>query len=144
MEKSHRIAAQIYGYAVCLVAVITFLTSVPPLVNSIIGLSDPWHYVGSHYYSPEQSPRPSMASFENYKMDVLKSSYKDSDASKAAYIPDDQTLHAMFEAAKADDVQSAQRQAKSIIIVESILVALSFMFFGMHWRWIRKLAKADA
>jgi len=85
-----------------------------------------------------------MASFENYKMDVLKSSYKNGDTSKAAYIPDDQTLHTMFEAEKTDDIQSAQRQAKSIIIVESILVVLSFVFFGTHWRWIRKLAKADA
>ena len=42
MEKSFRVA-QIYGYLVCLVAVITFLISITQLVNSMIDLTDPIH-----------------------------------------------------------------------------------------------------
>jgi hypothetical protein len=42
MEKSQRVA-QIYGYMVCLVAVITFLMSITQLVNSLIDLQDPIH-----------------------------------------------------------------------------------------------------
>jgi hypothetical protein len=35
MEKSTRIVAQVYGYAICLVAVITFLISTTGLVTAI-------------------------------------------------------------------------------------------------------------
>jgi hypothetical protein len=69
MEKPHRMA-QIYGYIVCLVAVITFIICLANIIPSIIDLSDPLH-AGS-IYGMQNSP--SLASFENYKMDILKSS----------------------------------------------------------------------
>jgi hypothetical protein len=40
MEKSQKIGAQIYGYTVCIVAVIAFLISVTTLVNAIIDLQN--------------------------------------------------------------------------------------------------------
>jgi hypothetical protein len=97
MEKPHRVA-QFYGYTVCLVTVITFLISVTSLVNAIIDLGDPIHAGPS--FSMEKAP--SLASFENYKMDVLKAPQKEGETSKGAYVPDEQTLRAMYEAAKTD------------------------------------------
>jgi len=140
MEKSHRIAAQIYGYTVCLVVVITFLISVTSLVNAIIDLGDPLHAGSS--FGAEKSL--SLASFENYKMDILKSTQKEGETSKAAYIPDDQTLRAMFEAAKAEKIQSAKHQANRSIIVDSMLIVICLVLFGTHWMWMRKLARAEA
>jgi len=133
MEKQHRIA-HIYGYAVCLVTVITFLISVTSLVNAIIDRGDPLHVV---IFS--RSGTPSLASFENYKMDVLKSPQKE-----AAYVPDDQTLHTMYEAAKAEKIQSVQHRTRRAIIVDSMLIVFCVVLFGTHWRWMRKLSKAEA
>ncbi len=133
MEKQHRIA-HIYGYAVCLVTVITFLIAVTSFVNAIIDRGDPLHVAGF-----SRSGRPSLASFENYKMDVLKSPAKES-----AYVPDDQTLHAMYAASKAEKIQSVQHSTRRSIIVDSILIVLCIVLFSTHWMWMRKLAKAEA
>ncbi len=128
MEKS-KLIPTIYGYAICLVAVITFLIATTSLVNSIIDNSDPMH---SGYRC---SNMPSLASFENYKMDVLNSSDKEQ-----AFVPDEQTLIAMYEAAKTDKIQSAQHQTLRTIVVSSFIIVLCFVFFIFHWRWMRKLA----
>jgi hypothetical protein len=92
MAKSQKIGAQIYGYAVCLVAVVTFLIAITSVVNALIDLNDPLH----SGWNPQGSP--SLASFENYKMDVLKSSGK-GDAN-ADYLPSQETLQVMYETAK--------------------------------------------
>ena len=133
MEKQHKIA-HIYGYAVCLVTVITFLISITSLVNAIIDRGDPLHVGGF-----SRSGTPSLASFENYKMDVLKSPEKES-----AYVPDDQTLRGMYEASKADKIQSVQHRTRRSIIVDSILIALCAVLFSTHWRWMRKIVRAEA
>lgn len=139
MEKPHRVA-QFYGYTVCLVTVITFLISVTSLTNAIIDLGDPLH--ASQSYSREKTP--SLASFENYKMDVLRAPQKEGETAKAAYVPDDQTLRAMYEAAKTDKIQFAQHQANRSIIVDILLIVICVVLFGTHWRWMRKLARAEA
>ena len=137
MEKPQRIA-QIYGYMVCLVAVITFLISASTLVFAIIDLGDPLH---AGYRAPGA---PSLASYDNYKMDILKSAPKEGESAKTAYIPDDQTLHAMYEAAKDDRIQSIRHESNRTIIVDSLLILICIVLFVTHWRWMRRLAKAEA
>lgn len=132
MEKSQKIGAQIYGYTVCLVAVIAFLISITSLVNAVFDLQDPIH--GG--WTPQGMP--SLASFENYKMDMLKSS-QNSDASvKGSYVPDDTTLRAMYEAARTDKIQSVKHQSNKSIIVGSLLIFICVILFVTHWRWVRK------
>jgi len=137
MEKSQKVGAQIYGYTVCVVAVIAFLISITTLVNAIIDLQDPIH--GG--WTP---PGASLASFENYKMDILKSTQKGDETSKSSYIPDDQTLRAMYEAAKNDKIQSVKHQSNKSIIVGSLLIFICVILFVTHWRWVRKLNKLEA
>jgi hypothetical protein len=135
MEKSQRMA-QIYGYLVCLVAVITVLICVATLVSAILDLGDPIH-AG---WTPPGSP--SLASFDNYKMDILKSAPKEGEAAKM-YIPDDQTLRAMYDAAKNDKIQSVRHESNRTIVIDTILIVICIVLFVTHWRWMRKLAKAD-
>jgi len=132
MEKPQKIGAQIYGYTVCLVAVITFLIAITSLVNAVIDLGDPLHTGWT------QPGSPSLASFENYKMDILKSSPKGDDSTRTTYIPDEQTLHTMFESAKADKILSVRHQANRSIIISGILIILCVVLFGTHWRWMQK------
>jgi hypothetical protein len=134
MEKSQKVGAQIYAYSICVVAVITFLISVTTLVNAFMDLQDPIHVFG---WGPGGA---SLASYENYKMDILKSSQKGDDV-KTSYVPDEQTLHAMYEAARADRIQSVRHQANKSIIVGSLLIIICLILFGTHWRWVRKLNK---
>lgn len=131
MEKQSKIP-MIYGYAVCLVAVITLLISVTSLVNAIIDLGDPMH---AQWVDPKA---PSLASFENYKMDILKSGEKEQ-----AYIPDEVTLLAMYNAAKDDRIQSAKHKTNQTIIVNSLLLIICIVLFFTHWRWMRRLSKVE-
>jgi hypothetical protein len=135
MENSQKIGAQIYGYTVCVAAVIAFLISVTSLVNAIIDLQDPIH--GGMWFNQE----PSLASFENYKLDILKTLQKGDDSSKATYVPDDQTMRAMYEAVRADRIQSVKHRSNKSIIVGSLLVLICLILFVTHWRWMRKLNK---
>ena len=70
--------SKIYGYAVCLVAVITFLIAVAAMIFAVMDLGDPL-YAGNNYN------KSSIASFETYKMDMLKSQ-----GEKETWAPDDQ------------------------------------------------------
>lgn len=134
MEKTQRVA-QIYGYVVCLVAVITFLISIAQLVNSLIDLGDPIH-AG---WNPESAP--SLASYENYKMDILKSSNRIDETAKTAYVPDEQTLHAMYHAARDNKIQLEKHRATRTIVINGILVVICVLLFTTHWRWMHKLTK---
>ena len=137
MEKPHRMA-QIYGYIVCLVAVITFIICMANIIPSIIDLGDPLHS-GSVFTGQNA---PSLASFENYKMDILKSGNKEGQQNNQAYAPDDKILQAMYEAAKSDKIQTARHQSIRTIIVSSIIMLISIALFISHWMWMRRLNKA--
>ena len=130
MEKKSKIP-QIYGYAVCLVTVFTFLISLTSLVNNIIDLGDPLH---------AERGFESLASFEIYKMDVLKSLPKEGESS---ILPDDQTLRAMYEDSKAEAMQSVLHRVRRSIIVESLLIILCVVFFSTHWMWMRKSVSVE-
>ena len=138
MEKSQRITAQIYGYAICLVAVLTFIFSTISLINSIFDLGDPIH----SGFTPGGSP--SLASYENYKMDVMRMTQKGNEATVAQPATDEQTLKAMYEAAKNDKIQSAKHQANKSITISGIMIIIAFILFFTHWRWMKKIGRTDS
>ena len=136
MEKRYRIA-QIYGYLVCLVAVIATLISLASLVGALIDLSDPLH-AGDRGW-------PDLTSFEAYKLDVLRSTRGEPQVpAPAGYVPDDQTLRTMFEAAKADRIQSVRFRAYRSLAVSGLVIVVCITLFTTHWIWVRKLARIEA
>lgn len=136
MEKPHKIP-QIYGYVVCLVCIITILISVPNIINSLIDLSDPLH-AGAWY--PAGKDR-NMASYELYKVDIL-AEYHGMKADSTAYIPDEATIRAMYEAAREDKIQSATHIARRTVIVFTLLTIIAVVLFVIHFRWMRQISKA--
>ncbi len=132
MEKPIRIVAQIYGYSVCLVAVITFLITTTTLVTALIDLGDPLH--------SGWNPTPSIVSFDNYKSDVLKTYQRESENSKAVYIPTDQTLHSMYEAARNDKILTSTHQSRKSIMISSLIILICLTLFFTHWKWMKKIS----
>ena len=126
--------ARIYGYAVCLITVITFLIAVSSLVSSFFDLSDPLH--AKSYLLKDKS----LASFEVYKMDILKSIRATGDEGESVYIPDDDAIGGMFEASKEEMITTVTLSARRSITVNGILVFLSMGIFAFHWVWMRRLA----
>jgi len=136
MQKSPKAGAQIYGYTVCIVSVITLLICLSSLMNAVFDLQDPLH----SGYNPPGSP--SLVAYDNYKMDVLKNLPK-SDGS-ADLVPDDKTLRSMYEAARNDKIASVRSQANRTIIITLVLIAVCAILFSTHWRWIRKMNKSES
>ena len=133
MEKSQKIGAQVYAYTICLVAVITFLISVTNLVNAIIDIRDPL-YSGSNF-----GGTPNIASYDIYKMDILKSLPKLEESKGINFATDERTLKAMYDAEKAHKVQSVIHNSQRAITIGILLILIASMLFIGHWRWIQKI-----
>ena len=128
MEKKSK-APLIYGYAVCLVAVITFLIAVAGTIFAVMDLNDP-------LYASRNYGQVSMASFENYKMDMLKSQ-----GEKETWSPDDNTLKAMYEAEKNDRIKRVTHDSMRSLYIQGSLIIICIILFLTHWRWMRRLGK---
>lgn len=131
MEKSTKII-QIYGYTICLVAVITFIIAAVSLFNAVIDRSEPLHAGWS------QPGTPSLASFENYKMDILTANAKNGDKQSSNFVPDDKTLRLMYEAAKNDKIQKNLHNSNKDLLVSSIMIIIAISIFLTHWLWMKK------
>lgn len=126
MEKKQK-AIQIYAIIICIISVITIIISLTSLVSAIIDKSDPLY---ANRYDI------SLTSFENFKMNSLKSITKDQ-----AYIPDDKELLKMYEDAKEDKINLIQHQTNRTIIVSSLISSISVLLFAIHWWIMRKTGK---
>lgn len=126
MEKKTK-APQVYGYAVCLVAIITFLISLAALISSVIDASDP-------LYARRDSQH--LSSYENFKMNALKSGQ-----SETAYMPDEETFRVMYEDAKNYQIRRVKHNTNQSIIVNSVIIVICVVLFMIHWMWIRRIGR---
>ena len=129
-EKSQKIQ-MIYGYAVCLVVVITLLISVTSVVYALMDLTDP---INAHRTYGKDAP--SLASFENYKVDIIKSLDPAHELSL-----DDATLKSMYTAAKDDAIAKVTHNSYRTIIVNSLVLLICIILFTTHWIWMKKLSR---
>ncbi|MGE5663453.1 MAG: hypothetical protein ACM31I_03880 [Deltaproteobacteria bacterium] len=153
MEKSAKLVGQIYGYFICLTAIILFLTSVQSIVGSLVDLGNPKFaadLAGSN-----------LESFEKYKMNVMNSLRaaaekrrpEGSDGSDPAadvksagppYVPDDAGLRTMYEAERTNRFDSARHVERRRIVENSLMGCLSVGLFVIHWLWLRKRPRSTA
>jgi hypothetical protein len=137
MEESNKIGAQIYGYAVCLVSVVTFLMAITAFVNALIDRSDPLHANGM------PSGAPSLASYESYRMDMLRS-LPQGDGAKASYIPDDATMQKLYETARTEKIYQGLAQSNRSMTISGMLIVICIILFVVHWHWMRKISIATS
>ena len=128
MEKKSK-TPLVYGYAICLVAVITFLISIAGIIFAVMDLDDP-------LYAGRRSGKTSLASFENYKMDMLSSPDE-----KQAWVPDDETLKAMYESEKDDVIRRVRHDSMRSLYIDAVLIIICIVLFLTHWRWMRRLGR---
>lgn len=128
-DKSQRIK-MVYGYAVCVVAVITFMICITSIVYSVIDLGDPMNA-----YRTYGRDVPSLASFENYKIDIIKSLNPEH-----GITPDEESLRLMYNAAREDAIAKVKHDANRSIIVNGLLLIISVTLFVIHWIWLRRIS----
>ncbi|MCB9283598.1 MAG: hypothetical protein H6563_05935 [Lewinellaceae bacterium] len=77
-------------------------------------------------------------------MDILKTPQKPGqEASVASYMPSDETLKAMYEAAKEDQIQRGRLDAIRSMTVSGSLIVISILLFLTHWFWMKRAAKVQ-
>jgi len=119
---------QIYGYMICLVSIIVFLTCATSIINAVIDKTDPLHST----YDSQQ-----LATFEVYKLEQMKSfNMKDTEIKKE--LPSDVQLRNIYNDIKQEKISRVVFLANKEIIVSSSLIFLCIILFWTHWRVAHK------
>lgn len=138
MERPANRIAQLYGYAVCLIAVVIFLITVRSIAGALITLSNP--------LAEPNGYGQSLDSFESYKatFNEPNGAYVSEPgvARTERPLPDDAVLRQRYEALRADRIASNIYQAKTDITLNGLMLVIAIVLFVLHWRWLRTLASA--
>jgi hypothetical protein len=118
---------QFYGYAVCLIAVVTFLFSARALLEAAINLSNPFQASG-------RFGGPVASSFEGYLAWYRERPAPPGTARDTASV---ETLRARWQALRDEQVARARFDATRSVATSALLLGLSVLFFAFHWRWLR-------
>ncbi|HEX7088825.1 MAG TPA: hypothetical protein VF192_01745 [Longimicrobiales bacterium] len=129
--------AQIYGYLVCLIAVVTFLISLNSAVGAAIDLADP-------VYSASYRGDSRLASFEVYRVEMAQRRAMPGMAgAPEAALPDSAQLRAAYEAARENQIRSVRFRAIRQAVTGGLLVLVSAGLFVAHWAWLRRLGARE-
>ena len=130
--KPNRIP-QIYGYTVCLIAVVAFLISINGVVDAAFTLASPTH--GQYGYGE------ALASFEAYEASRPERMAPDRN------IPPDttseETRRRRFEALRADRIQTNRLQAYRRLVGSGLTMLIAIGLFAWHWKWLRERAEEE-
>lgn len=127
MSKPY-LVPQIYGYIICLIAVVTLLFSLAPLIQSIIDLND-IEYSGQYY--------PSSQSFGQFRLRALERTPGKN------VIPDDSALRRLYDDDRREAYKRAYIKIRDTIVVKTLMLVVSIILFISHWKWIKRI-KAEA
>jgi hypothetical protein len=134
MERSDRVP-QLYGYSVCLIAIVVMLVNFSSVVNQSFALSDP--LAGDRYGWGGAS----LTSFEAYKATVDRAEGPmppvGTVASNAPKLTDAE-LRAQFEALRADHITRGRLDARREMTESILMLLLAAALFAWHWRWVRR------
>ena len=135
VERPERVP-QLYGYTVCLIALIWGLVSVISIVENSLSLSAP-----EYRRSFEFGLDPSVTSFESFRTSydrVRLMSVGDPREAKLDSVPEPE-LRKRYEVLRADRIRQARFEAQRNLIVATISLVIAAGLFLFHWRWLRRL-----
>lgn len=132
MEGKKLDFGQIYGYAVCLVAVLTFLFAAAHLVGAMLDIRElplTESYING----------PSLVSVGAYKLDLLsRMGIEEGGETVASFFPSDSTLQQMFGAERLHRLALSHQTSRRTIVINLVLLALAVLLFAAHWLWLRR------
>lgn len=122
---------QIYGYAVCLVAVLTFIVGADQFVGGILDLRE-------LPFTESYINGPSLVSLGAYKVDLLsRTGVEDGSAAVASVLPPDSTLQRMLDAERLSRLALSFQTSRRTIVVNLVLMTIAVGLFAGHWIWLR-------
>lgn len=133
VERPTRVA-QLYGYAVCLIAIVVFLTSMTSLIDNSFTLANPLQSREAEF-----GMEPSVSSFE-----AFRATYDREGRSRAApgtaatrdTVPE-AVLRQRYAVLRADREARTRFQAQRSLTTSALSLLLAVGLFVVHWRWLR-------
>jgi hypothetical protein len=134
VERTERVP-QLYGYTVCLIALLWALTSVVSLIDNALTLSAP-EMRGRHEFGME----PSITSFEAFRTTYDRArqfSAPNPMEVKLDSIPEAE-LRRRYEVLRDDQIRRSRFEAKRGLIVGTLSLLMAAALFAFHWRWLKR------
>ena len=125
--------AQLYGYIICLVALVTIIFTLPRFIDNAFRFSDP--------LQSDQFYEPALSSFEAYKATYDRSRGAGPRPPDTVTGPprSEAELRQGYEALRADRLGRGRFEARRSLVSQGLLLVLSLGLFLGHWRWLRGL-----
>ena len=133
VERPERVP-QLYGYTVCLIALIWALVSVVSILENSLSLASPEMRRTSQF-----GMDPSVTSFESFRLtyDQTRRFSSPNPEAKLDTIPE-QELRKRYESLRTDRIQQNLFKAKRDIVVAAVSLVIAAAVFLFHWRWLRR------
>jgi hypothetical protein len=128
IDKPNRIP-QIYGYTVCLIAVVAFLISINGVVDATFTLANPMHGpYGGH---------EGLTSFESYEASRVERTMPERNLPLPVDTTSVETRRRRFEALRADRIDANRLQAWRRLVGSGLTMFIAIALFAWHWSWLR-------
>lgn len=136
VDKPNRIA-QLYGYTVCLIAVIVSLLSISSILDAAYDRANP--------LQSEMGFGVSMTSFEAYRATYRRERvmFGRGEAAEPDTISE-AALRQQYDALVADRTAATRYRTAKSLMTSSVLLVIAVALFFLHWRWVRRLNGARA
>jgi hypothetical protein len=135
VERPERVP-QLYGYTVCLIALVVGVASFLSVVEAGLSLTDP----ASHTESPWTGwSEPSVVSFEAFR--ATHDRAREMRVSPGAPAPEPLTeaeLRRRYEGLRADRIARVRAEGRRSLITSGLTLLVSLGLFAWHWRWLRR------
>lgn len=147
MERS-RIIPAIYGYGVCLIAVIVFLVSIAGFVNNAFRTAYPesggfHHRVALHGFGPRGfRPGGFMHGGGVGQRTGPPSAAQGASPNSAQVTPVAGAQSQRSTNFRTGFIARARLQAARSLIIDFVLLVASVLLFLSHWRWLNALQRA--
>ena len=132
VERPERVP-QLYGYTVCLIAVVVMLTTLSTLIDKVFSLSDP--LLGSDEMG---WMTPAVTSFEAYRATYDRADrFGPGGEQRPREVVSDDELRRRYEGLRADQAARARFGARRDLTRSALLFLVAAALFWIHWRWVR-------
>lgn len=128
---------QIYGYLVCLIAIITILFSATALMNALFDLSRPEGVTRYGGLIMDETG----SSFEEYRLSrIERVTLLQEKSQRGGVIPDDSTLRREFEERRSRSIAAEKWQSQKSLATSSLSLLIGIILFLIHWKWLKSIA----
>ena len=136
--------APLYGYLVCVIAVITFLVNVSGFIDASFDRMNP--LASGRSYGPYGGSLSSFESFRATYDGARPTRIAPSEGGPAARADSlsETELRRRYEALRADQLVQATHQSTQRLVKHGLLLLVALVLFATHWMWARRQRDAIA